>query len=298
MKERDDAEKKESLDGGLVKVDIVNVSNEKPAQFYQWIERVAQAVGENFRVKSYYQTSRRTCSLTFYGVYVNAQLAAYAFKVVLERVSVMMQEKSNTVKIRNTYANGIAEGLRRFVEVTRAQEEERRRKKLEKARLSVKNGEAYEESDNDSDGDDDDHQEGAGYSFPDENPNVGSGSNCASLTGTGGGDKLMTKPNGASSSDEVSNVTSIREKRTADASKRLEELERQEEAALVLSDVHEKAADEVLKERKVKLKKGRKMTAVDRRSAAYNDGIEDSKKIDMNQRAIRDGVRVKKEKAR
>jgi hypothetical protein len=81
-----------------------------------------------------------------------------------------------------------------------------------------------------------------------------------------------------------------------DLQSRVKELEEEQQAALVLVNHNEKIAEEVLKEHDIKLSSGRKRKAIDFDRHSYNRGIEDAKEIDMNQRAIRDDVKVKKEK--
>ena len=80
--------------------------------------------------------------------------------------------------------------------------------------------------------------------------------------------------------------------------RRLKEIEKEQQAAIVLVDHREKIADQVLEDQGIKLSKGRKRSRMsfDRRS--YDQGIEDSKEIDINQRAIRDEVKIKKEAKR
>ena len=79
--------------------------------------------------------------------------------------------------------------------------------------------------------------------------------------------------------------------------RRLEEMEQEEENALVLVDHREKVADEVLKERGIKLGKRRKRKRISFDRSSYVRGVIDSKDIDINQRAIRDDwtKKVKKE---
>ena len=294
MKERDIADKKgakpESLKGGMAKVNILNAKSQKASPFYHWIRILAHAVSSNFRVDFFYVHSGGECSATFYGIYINVQLAAYAFKVATERVSVMMQEYSSSVKLRTTYARGIARGLAREVEETQKQEEEKRKAKLEKVRLSVRNGEAYEESDDDSDDDDDDSQEGVGFTFAES----------ATAPTAAASNESAEAPAFASPTTTDSNApTATPNDATMDnkqsVSQRLERLEKREEAALALVDQHKQVAKDVLKESNIKLRTARKLTSVDTKSKAYEDGLKDSSQLDINQRAIRDGV--KKEKA-
>lgn len=83
-----------------------------------------------------------------------------------------------------------------------------------------------------------------------------------------------------------------------DLQTRVEEMEQEQEAAIVLIDHSEKIAQDVLKENNIKLSKGRKMKPIQFDSRSYGQGIEDSKEIDINQRAIRDEVKVKKEEGK
>ena len=75
----------------------------------------------------------------------------------------------------------------------------------------------------------------------------------------------------------------------------LKEIEKEKQAAIVLVDHREKIADQVLEDQGIKLSKGRKRSRMsfDRRS--FNQGVEDAKDIDINQRAIRDEVKFKTE---
>lgn len=105
--------------------------------------------------------------MTFYGIYSNCQLAAWAFKVAAEKVSIMMGEHtptpnalilsggskaSYTRNARMSYALGMVDGLKRSVNENKKMEEERREERLRRARLAIKNGEAYEDSDSDEGG--------------------------------------------------------------------------------------------------------------------------------------------------
>ena len=83
----------------------------------------------------------------------------------------------------------------------------------------------------------------------------------------------------------------------ADLDHRVQELEREEQAALVLVDHSKKIAEEVLKEKGIKLSSARRRAAINFDHQSFKQGIEDSKEIDINQRAIRDEVKVKTEKS-
>ena len=165
-------------------------------------------------------------------------------------------------------------------------EKEQRERKLERARLAGSRGEAYAESD---DEDNDLIPEStSGFSLAmndEENNNDNNMNNDISLD-------LMSE-GGCVGEDKDSKRTFIS---GIDLKRRVEELEKEEQAALVLVDHNKKIAEEVLKEHDIKLSKGRKRKAIDFDCRSYNQGIEDSKEIDMNQRAIRDEIKVKSEK--
>eukprot|EP00561_Arcocellulus_cornucervis_P007231 CAMPEP_0185826070 /NCGR_PEP_ID=MMETSP1322-20130828/31359_1 /TAXON_ID=265543 /ORGANISM="Minutocellus polymorphus, Strain RCC2270" /LENGTH=734 /DNA_ID=CAMNT_0028523795 /DNA_START=22 /DNA_END=2229 /DNA_ORIENTATION=+ len=201
----DDGEK--VLKGGLVKVRIVYRKTQKPAQMARWISKLMGTVAKNFGVKSYntdgpldcnlmgtvaknfgvksYKTVRRgrKCCATFYGIYMNCQLAAYAFRVAVERISQMAAEHKpapgssvSTKSSRLSYALGIKRGIADAVDENIEQEKKRHERKLERARRAVASGEAYEESDDENDYDDDESDgkgnggDGIGFSFPSTPP--------------------------------------------------------------------------------------------------------------------------------
>jgi len=297
LKEREtknsqNAEDEEILKGGMVCVKIVNRKTRKPSLFARWFSRLAYPISKNFGVKSYSSNIRGVCcDLVFYGIYSNAQLAGYAFKVATERIAQMMTEyhpkpswpKISTKSSRLSYAIGIAEGIWEDVEKNLQTEEEQRNRKLERARLAGSRGEAYAESDDEDFGDD---NEGVGISIVNEE--IGSNNNISRNT---------LPPNHASSS-EANPPHQPRSISGIDIINRVEELEQEEQAALVLVDHNAKIAEEVLKEHDIKFsttKTRRKPIDFDHRS--YEQGIEDSKEIDLNQRAIRDEVKVKVEKS-
>jgi hypothetical protein len=285
----------EILKGGMVEVQIVNRNTKRAAQFARWIAGLVHPICKNFEVESFHCSRRGwQCDVTFYGIYTNAQLAAYAFRLATERISQMAaaytpEKKSTTYRsdavptksARLSYALGIVQGLVDEVDANMRREEEQRRKKLENVRRAVSTGEAYDESDDEDqahwgsndDNDCESHDGGGQHSFP---------------------DKPMGHGNGGS---ETANAIPAEEsKATTTVAKRLEDLEKEESAAIVLVDHREKIAEEVLKEKGIKLRSGRKRKAITFDWNSYRTGIEDSKEIDINQRALRDSARVKKEK--
>ena len=292
----DDGEK--VLKGGLVKVRIVYRKTQKPAQMARWISKLMGTVAKNFGVKSYKTVRRgRKCCATFYGIYMNCQLAAYAFRVAVERISQMAAEHKpapgssvSTKSSRLSYALGIKRGIADAVDENIEQEKKRHERKLERARRAVASGEAYEESDDEKDDDDDDDESdskgngggGIGFSFPSTPPgnvSVGKGrdneENCANEPCESAG-RNDSKISGA---------------------QRLKEVEKEEQTALVLVNHQEKVAEKVLKDNGIKLHSGRKRKRIAWDHASYKKGILDSKEIDLNQRAIQDDwtKKVKKE---
>jgi len=367
-KEQSGGADEEILKGGIVKVSILSTKTNKPAVFARWIADLTQPICKNFDVKSYHSVSRgRRCEVAFYGIYTNAQLAGYAFKVATERISQMAAdykpgepiyywEKVSTKSSRLSYAIGIVEGIDRYVDTTVAAEKQRQERKLERASLAATTGEAYEESD-----DDDNDDEGAGISLADNAKQeqvgifdpyfeAGDGDGYDTVNA----DTLFDHVDDPSLSslervkrdlakkvihidlkdgktwakeqkshwkqqlpkegfqsvwkdakDYAFAVWKVSRKKGFPKSKveleqaqrvrRLQEIENQKQAAIVLVNHREKIADEVLKDEGIKLHKGRKRSRMsfDRRS--FHKGIVDSKEIDINQRAIKDEIRVKKE---
>ena len=297
LKEREaknsqNAEDEEVLKGGIVSVNIVNRNTREAAVYAEWIARLPSPVCENFGVQ--YYISKRCgvrCEVVFYGIYTNAQLAGYAFKVATERIAQMMtayQPKKDwrnfsTKSSRLSYAIGIVEGISEDVEKNLEMEKEQRKRKLERARLAGSKGEAYAESD-DEDFDIDNDNEGPGISVVNEE--VGSNNDVS---------RNSLRPNHVSS-DEVKPDPQPRSFSGIDLESRVEELEKEEQAALVLVDHNEKVAKKILKEHNILLTTGwRRSSAFYFDNRSYKKGIEDAKEIDLNQRAIRDEVKVKAE---
>ena len=298
----------EVLKGGLVTVCIVYRKTQKPSQLARWIENLMTPVEENFSVKSYKTVRRgRKCSVTFYGIYMNCQLAAYAFRVAVERISQMAAEHKpdppgfleSSVSIKSSrlsYALGIVRGIKNEVDRNIEQEKKRRERKLERARRAVASGEAYEESDDEKDEDDDgsNNGDGLGFSFP------------STCTPPGNeGVATMSFTIGKGRDNEENNVNEPHESAGSEDSKlsgdnltqRLEEMEQEEQTALVLVNHQEKVAEDVLKHNGIKIYSGRKRKRIAWDHTSYEKGILDSKEIDLNQRAIKDDwtKKVKKE---
>ena len=82
-----------------------------------------------------------------------------------------------------------------------------------------------------------------------------------------------------------------------DLKNRVDGLEKEEHAALVLVDHRKKIEEDVLKEQGVELENVSKRKPIKFDNRSYKKGIEDAKEIDINQRAIRDEVKVKVEKS-
>ena len=308
----------EVLKGGLVRVRIVYRKTQKPSQMARWIAYLMTPVADNFDVKCYKSVRRgKKCSVTFYGIYTNCQLAAYAFRVAVERISQMVagykpvqgSEKVAssvaTKRARLSYALGIVQGITDEVEANIQQEKERRERKLERARRALSAGEAYDESDDD---DDDDDGISPGYSFPSRsglkstlpgNETITTVVSPFTVSFDGSHSDLSpcsNENNSGATSESAGNQDA--KLSGDDLARRLEKMEQEEENALVLVNHREKVADEVLKEQGIKLHAGRKRKSIDYDWTSYDKGVEDAKEIDINQRAIRDDwtKKVKKEK--
>merc|ERR1719491_239731 len=128
-------------------------------------------IAKNFAVESFYSVARgRRCAVTFFGIYTNCQLAAYAFQVATERISQMTAEYQpakkkktmydcnetiSTKSSRLSYALGMVNGISKEVDNTLQREKEKKERKLQRAQQAATKGCAYEESDDDDDDDDD-----------------------------------------------------------------------------------------------------------------------------------------------
>ena len=287
----------ETLKGGFVRLNIVNRKTRKPPPFSRWFDQLMGAIALNFGVKVY--SSRLAgveCGIVFYGIYSNSQLAGYAFKISAERISQMMTEYQpqkdwrniTTKSARLSYAIGMCRGIYDDVKRNIEMEKEKRKRKLERAKLAGTQGEAYEESDEEDFADD---KEGPGISLVKEE----SKNNDDAFPNDVGSNGVKPDPEPVSSAeakpDTPRSISGI------DLQNRVEELEKEEQAALVLVDHSERIAEDLLKEEGIKLSARRKKKPIRFDNRSYNKGIEDSKEIDINQRAIRDEVKVKVEKS-
>ena len=280
-----------ALQGGIVTTKIRNrKSGKPPSSLPRWHDFLVQPVCLSFHVEAFKTVARSTphrageCSVTFYGIRCNAQLAAYAFKIASERISLMAasyepprsstlaraKQVAETRTARLSYALGIVNGLERDVKEGLRKEEEKRKEKLRKAQRAAQSGEAYHDDDfSDNDVDD-----------------------CP------GGE--------AQKNQEETNSTN------------LEKLERENTAHLALIDHHKKIATDVLKVRqnpcalflfihayvahiilpslfiifdiqskKIKVRSARKHKSISLNRKAYEKGVVDSKEIDLNQQTIK-----------
>ena len=295
LKERDEKRdggeggEDEVLRGGMVRVRIVNRKTGKPSLFVRWLSLLVQPVCDNFDVKCYHQTRRSVrCDVVFYGIYGNAQLAAYAFKVAAERIAQMSAAfvpsnaaagAASTKGARLSYALGVVHGIAEDVRRTRRREAERRERRWARARRASARGEAYEESDDEGP---------PAHSFPSREEDS-SDEDGAPWEAAGRDDGADAGP-GADADDRPVPAAGDAPRSRAEA------LEVERRAALVLANHAEKIAEDVLKEHEVKLCRGRKRAAIEVDARSYRQGVEDARDVDMNQRAIRDEVRVKREK--
>ena len=157
------------------------------------------------------------------------------------------------------YANGIAEGLREELKREKKAEEEAQKRKLQRAKAAESKGEAYEESEDEDDGMGDILDFGVHES----------------------------SDHGSTNDAEVTNGEKPKTRRFDNAHVKIQEIEREKEAAIVLADQNKRVQEEVLKENDVKVYAGAKRkrpSTYD--SSAYWKGHHDSKEIDLKQRAI------------
>jgi len=127
LKERQDQNQTSKAEGDILVGRIVDVhikyrKSGKPSLFAQWICDLLSPINQNFSVKSFHEVSQgEQCTVSFYGIYTNAQLAAYAFCVATQRISQMAAVFSpeTATKARNistrtcrlSYARGIVRGI-------------------------------------------------------------------------------------------------------------------------------------------------------------------------------------------
>jgi hypothetical protein len=293
LKERNAKNEKEDgevLKGGMVKVDLVNRNTGKPAPLARWLGDLTAAISDNFGVDSYNEVWRgKRCRVTFYGIYTNAQLAGYAYRVSAERIAQMTADyqpqktwrKISTKSSRLSYALGMVAGIQREVDASLRREKEQRERKLERARKAISKGEAYEESDDEMDNDD------TGFVMSVDMDEAEAVDSSNPKNESGASVSPSPKPKAESHRTPISGE---------ELQRRAEEIKQESQSALALFDHSKKVAEKVLEEEGIKLNNGRQRKAIQFDIAAHRQGVEDSKEIDINQRAIRHEVKVKKEK--
>ncbi|KAL7539449.1 hypothetical protein ACHAXR_009332 [Thalassiosira sp. AJA248-18] len=268
-----------SLQGGIVTAKIRNRKKQTPpALLSRWHDFLVKPVCMNFHVEAFKTVARSTprrageCSVTFYGIRTNAQLAAYAFKIASERISLMAaiyeaprkgqlsraKQQAETRNARLSYALGIVNGLGKDVRKGLQEEEERRKDNLKKAQMAAKTGEAYHEDN--SDGGYDGHS----------------------------GDSDGRADSSKSAQDNVGNSQINHNKESSHTETQLDQLERENTAQLALVDHRKNIASGVLKSNKIKVCSARKHKSITLNPNAYKKGVIDSKEIDLNQQAIQE----------
>lgn len=297
LKERE-MDDQDVLKGGIVEVRVVNRKTEKPSLYQRWFLDLVRAVSTTFEVKSFKSVSRGCrCKISFYGIYTNCQLAGYAFKAAAERISAMQANYVppadrvgvSTQTARLSYSLGIVRGLKDEAKAAADREEEARKRKLERAQSAQSKGEAYDESSDEGSlcfaGTDDDDDDFGSKSKDDPvkletvSESDGAGQCIGGRPSLGEG-KL--KPDGPPSKSAAAKIF---------------ELERENQAAVVLANQNEKIQSKVLEEEGIKLSSGRKLKRLSRFDrSSFQKGEEDSKQIDLKQRAIADDWRKKMKK--
>jgi hypothetical protein len=151
----DDKDGVSTLGGGIVSVSVCNRKKGKAlSSLPRWIEFLIAPICANFSVDAFKTLSRSNayragqCTVSFYGIKTNAQLGAYAFKIAVERISLMstnytapqktLGSNTDTKHARLSYALGIVIGIDRDVNEELRKEEKRRKAKLNKARRAAK----------------------------------------------------------------------------------------------------------------------------------------------------------------
>jgi hypothetical protein len=155
-----------ALTGGLVTVKIINKKSKKPlSSLPRWLNYLIGTVSMNFHVDAFKSvnngdpSSAGECSVTFYGLRANTQLASYAYKIAGERCSQMASTyhdeppskkllptrnlAATTRTARLSYALGVVNGLHRDVKEGLRKEEAKRQEKLKRAQQRAANGEVY-----------------------------------------------------------------------------------------------------------------------------------------------------------
>mmetsp|Transcript_17171 Transcript_17171/g.37061 ORF Transcript_17171/g.37061 Transcript_17171/m.37061 type:complete len:754 (-) Transcript_17171:209-2470(-) len=272
-----------TLQGGIVAVEIRNKKKDKPlSSLPRWNDFLIQPVCMNFHVEAFKTVARSTphragaCSVTFYGINTNAQLAAYAFKIASERIALMAatyepprkmtlsrtKQAVETRAARLSYALGVVKGLERDVKEGLRKEEERRKEKLRKAQRAAKTGEAHHE---DGDSDSHEHDNSCFRSVHSHHDDF---------------EEMV---------DDDTDQPQIGQDKTScfNSPEHLGKLERENTAHLALVDHHKKIASEILKTKNIKVRTGRKAKSITLNRKAYEKGVIDSKEIDLNQQAIR-----------
>ncbi|KAL7435707.1 hypothetical protein ACHAXM_006034 [Skeletonema potamos] len=250
-----------TLHGGIVTVNVLNRRNTLPlSSMPRWLENLIAPVSANFRVDAFMSFSKAKgfmnggqCSVSFFGIKTNAQLAAYAFKTASERIAYMTasyepprsnnslngrtKQASRTRTARLSYALGIVAGLHEDVKRGLREEEEKRQENLRRARNAAKTGEAYQEDVDCND----DH-----------------------------GDELQQQ----------------QQQQSIPVEEKLQQLENENEARLALVDCNKKIAEDILKAQKINLSSRRKRGSISFNRLSYETGVVHSKEIDLNQKAI------------
>ena len=286
----------------MVTVTLRHMKDHKPLQLPRWADFLGAAVKKNFEVDLFFRRgrrgSKRKTEVVFYGIFTNAQLAAYAYKNAFTWIHINMKRYqipswvnargsgAATTIARNSYAEGVVDGLADFIAeaeqeraLRRKEKQERLAVKLEKLKSEmaapanqqmikaedIKLKEVYDDSDLEDSSDDD------------------IGDDCISRR-CGEYDarwedktELWAKHQAFLESKiaKVESQISRSEKRAST------------EGALVLHQ--EKVAETVLKTAGIKVNKGKRIAPrAGFDETAYDKGKEDSKMIDLDRRAIRD----------
>ena len=152
----------DTLGGGIVNVSLCSRKKGKTlSSIPRWLDFLVQPICSNFHVQAFKVLNKATkyregvCTISFYGIRTNAQLAAYAFKIASERISFMSASydpigMSDVRNARLSYALGIVIGLDRDVTDELRKEEERRKAALKKARRAANSGDCDEEDEESS----------------------------------------------------------------------------------------------------------------------------------------------------
>jgi len=299
----------EALRGGKAVVHLRSPKDLKPCTTKQWMHTLGRACTTNFECAYYFSSHTgqligdcrlgAICDFTFYGIATNASLAAFAFAAAFNRIAILScvhavpvdeyerkrrrgeiacSKGAYTAAARESYRDGLARGLLDEVRAAKKSKDIALQQRLEMARAKASTGEAWMESDDDDDDDVGCVEGGSGRHSDDGDNRDRMKLQCDADI------KLHAGGEGGGASSAVTDGG----RAALTAAEAVVRMERDQKTALTLTAHTEKVAETFLKEVGVKLShRKHAYTKCAWRAASYEQGKEDSKNIDINQRAIK-----------